>query len=118
MKTSSYIAQPELPYNPEQNQSSNISQKFPCESPPICNICGEYMDCNKCMVCNEYLQTSNCSNALNNYKLQLYNKDKLIMNYTKQINEQNKKLELMENSLKLKDNQLSHLEKKNKRSFD
>ena len=111
MKTSSYIAQPELPYNPEQNQSSNISQKFPCESPPICNICGEYMDCNKCMVCNEYLQTSNCSNALNNYKLQLYNKDKLIMNYTKQINEQNKKLELMENSLKLKDNQLSNLEK-------
>ena len=111
MKTSSYIAQPELPYNPEQNQSSNISQKFPCESPPICNICGEYMDCNKCMVCNEYLQTSNSSNALNNYKLQLYNKDKLIMNYTKQINEQNKKLELMENSLKLKDNQLSNLEK-------
>jgi chromosome segregation ATPase len=33
------------------------------------------------------------------------------MNYTKQINEQNKKLELMENSLKLKDNQLSNLEK-------
>ena len=111
MKTSSYIPQTELSYNQEQNQYQNISQKYPDESRQICNICGEYMDCNKCVVCNEYLQTSNCFNALNNYKLQIYNKDKIIMNYTKQINEQNKKFEMMENSLKLKDNQLSNLEK-------
>jgi len=111
MQTSSYIPQTELSYNQEQNQYQNISQKYPDESRQICNICGEYMDCNKCVVCNEYLQTSNCSNALNNYKLQIYNKDKIIMNYTKQINEQNKKFEMMENSLKLKDNQLSNLEK-------
>ena len=111
MQTSSYIPQTELSYNQEQNQYQNISQKYPDESRQICNICGEYMDCNKCLVCNEYLQTSNCSNALNNYKLQIYNKDKIIMNYTKQINEQNKKFEMMENSLKLKDNQLSNLEK-------
>ena len=111
MKTSSYIPQTELSYNQEQNQYQNISQKYPDESRQICNICGEYMDCNKCLVFNEYLQTSNCSNALNNYKLQIYNKDKIIMNYTKQINEQNKKFEMMENSLKLKDNQLSNLEK-------
>ena len=111
MQTSSYIPQTELSYNQEQNQYQNISQKYPDESHQICNICGEYMDCNKCLVCNEYLQTSNCSNALNNYKLQIYNKDKIIMNYTKQINEQNKKFEMMENSLKLKDNQLSNLEK-------
>ena len=111
MQTSSYIPQTELSYNQEQNQYQNISQKYPDESRQICNICGEYMDCNKCVVCNQYLQTSNCSNALNNYKLQIYNKDKIIMNYTKQINEQNKKFEMMENSLKLKDNQLSNLEK-------
>ena len=111
MQTSSYIPQTELSYNQEQNRYQNISQKYPDESRQICNICGEYMDCNKCVVCNEYLQTSNCSNALNNYKLQIYNKDKIIMNYTKQINEQNKKFEMMENSLKLKDNQLSNLEK-------
>ena len=111
MQTSSYIPQTELSYNQEQNRYQNISQKYPDESRQICNICGEYMDCNKCLVCNEYLQTSNCSNALNNYKLQIYNKDKIIMNYTKQINEQNKKFEMMENSLKLKDNQLSNLEK-------
>ena len=111
MQTSSYIPQKEIAYNPEQNQFQNISQKFPDESPQVCNICGECMDCNKCMVCNEYLQTSNFSNALNNYKLQIYNKDKIIMNYTKQINEQNKKFEMMENALKLKDNELANLEK-------
>ena len=77
----------------------------------ICNICGQCIECNKYIECNECLTTSNISSLINSYKLQLYNKDKIIMNYTKQISEQNKKFELLENSLKLKENQINNLEK-------
>ena len=109
MKTSAYIPKSDIPYIPNQNPI--ISQKSPLQSQSICNICGECIDCNKCIEFNEYLQNSNISNTINNYKLQLFNKDKTIMNYTKQISEQNKKFELLENSLKIKDNQISNLEK-------
>ena len=109
MKTSAYIPKSDIPYIPNQNPI--ISQKPPLQSQSICNICGECIDCNKCIEFNEYLQNSNISNTINNYKLQLFNKDKTIMNYTKQISEQNKKFELLENSLKIKDNQIANLEK-------
>ena len=93
-------------------QTSFHNQKDPNS---ICNICGECIECNKCIEFNEYLQNSNnnnnISNVINNYKLQLFNKDKTIMNYSKQISEQNKKFQLMENSIKIKDNQISNLEK-------
>jgi len=85
--------------------------KQDCDPNTICNICGQCIECNKCLEFNEYLQNSNISNVINNYKLQLFNKDKTIMNYSKQLSEQNKKFELMENALKIKDNQISSLEK-------
>ena len=85
--------------------------KQDCDPNTICNICGQCIECNKCLEFNEYLQNSNISNVINNYKLQLFNKDKTIMNYSKQLSEQSKKFELMENALKIKDNQISSLEK-------
>ena len=59
--------------------------KQDCDPNTICNICGQCIECNKCLEFNEYLQNSNISNVINNYKLQLFNKDKTIMNYSKQL---------------------------------
>ena len=105
--------------------------------PSFCNICGHCIECNQCPECTKcnkyfhnktdiYLQNNtdpnqmhyqeqiklkeSDNNNINNYKLQLYNKDKSIMNYTKQLEQQNKKLEALDNSLKLKDKQISLLE--------
>ena len=115
MKTSAYIpkTKTDMQYiqNENNNNINNIINNQNYESQSICNICGGSIDCSKCLEYNELLQTSNFSNVINNYKLQLYNKDKTIMNYTKQISEQNKKFEMMENSLKIKDNQIINLEK-------
>ena len=100
----------------------------------ICSICGHCSECSQCLECdkNNIIHKNNkytnnniksrkiqlhedekqqiAQNSINNYKLQLYNKDKTIMNYTKQIEEQNRKLEALDNSLKLKDKQISQLE--------
>ena len=100
----------------------------------LCSICGQCEECNE-LNKNNNLQNDNqtyfnnnpqnqiqngiqdqtnftSNNALNNYKLQLFNKDKKIMNYTKQIEQQNKKLEALEQSLNLKDKQIIQLENK------
>ena len=50
---------------------------------------------------------NNSSNSLNNYKLQLFSKDKTIMNYRKQIEQQNEKLESLLLSVEKKDKQIS-----------
>ena len=93
----------------------------------FCSICGQCNNCNQCPECTRLFISQNnnnipqnkskineikeqTQNSLNNYKLQLFNKDKTIMNYTKQIEQQNKKLEALENSLKIKDKQIAELE--------
>ncbi len=95
----------------------------------LCNICGQCNNCNQCAECNRLFiaeknnniplnkiqinaqnQAKLAQDNLNNYKLQLFNKDKTIMNYTKQIEQQNKKLEALDNSLKIKDKQIAELE--------
>ena len=50
---------------------------------------------------------NNSSNSLNNYKLQLFSKDKTIMNYKKQLEQQNEKLESLLLSMEKKDKQIS-----------
>ena len=91
----------------------------------LCPICGQCNECNQCIECNKYFNSQNktqikeihqqnqskyVQDNLNNYKLQLFNKDKTIMNYTKQLDQQNKKLEALDNSLKIKDKQISDLQ--------
>ena len=101
--------------------------------PLFCNLCGHCLECSQCPECYKhnknrketYFQNNSTPNMdqfqdkekektsqnnLNNYKLQLFNKDKTIMKYTKQIEEQNKKLDVLDNSLKIKDKQISQLE--------
>ena len=93
--------------------------------PSLCPICGQCNECNQCLECNKYFNSQNktqikkinqknksiyIQDHLNKYKLQLFNKDKTIMNYTKQLGQQNKKLEALDNSLKIKDKQISDLQ--------
>ena len=98
------------------------------ESCSICNLCSHCYECNQCPQCYQFLISENNKkkflnsnispsqiqfqeqekkekNIMNNYKLQIFNKDKVIMNYTKQIEQQNNKLEALNNSLKIKDKQ-------------
>ena len=52
------------------------------------------------------------SKALNAYKLQIFNKDKIIMNNTKQIAHLNKKVEFLSQTLEEKNKIISELENK------
>ena len=103
------------------------------ESCSICNLCSHCYECNQCPQCYQFLISENNKkkflnsnispsqiqfqeqekkekNIMNNYKLQIFNKDKVIMNYTKQIEQQNNKLEALNNSLKIKDKQILQLQ--------
>ena len=123
MKTDSYVCPMTLPCC----GCAQLAES--CTS--VCSLCGHCSECSQCSECNKYnlAQKNNqkyikskkiqfheeekrgvSQNSINNYKIQLFNKDKTIMNYTKQIEEQNKKLEALDNSLKLKDKQISQLE--------
>lgn len=126
MKTDSYVCPMTVPcYG---------CPKFGDTCNSICTMCGQCSECSQCSECNKYndilknnqkysnnnlkkkmkiLEDGNqvySENNINSYKLQLFNKDKTIMNYTKQIEDQNKKLEALDISLKLKDKQISQLE--------
>ena len=55
---------------------------------------------------------NNSSKSLNSYKLKLYDKDKIIMNYTNKISQQNQKIEGLVSSLEEKNKEISNLEDK------
>ena len=53
---------------------------------------------------------NNTSSPLNDYRLQLFSKDKTIMNYKRQIDQQNQKFESLAESMEQKDKQISQYE--------
>ena len=76
--------------------------------PTLFPICGQCNECNQYIECKRYFnsqnntqikeinqqnKSKNAQDHLNSYKLQLFNKDKTIMNYRKQLDQQDKKLE-------------------------
>ena len=107
MKTDSYVCPMTLPCC----GCAQLAES--CTS--VCSLCGHCSECSQCSECNKYnlAQKNNqkyikskkiqfheeekrgvSQNSINNYKIQLFNKDKTIMNYTKQIEDNDIRLGL------------------------